>query len=231
MSTLLDVKKVRDYIPEKLRRIEHIAQQMDRLRYVQEALAEDVVIDIIEGWSTGDELLDFVLVACNGIYDPYVICMQYRRLYDLGLRTPGQQLLVIMKAEQYVDEDVVILRKIFIVNMRKDVVLFDIDTLSMKIPVESGYYSWMECYQNGYVISGYKMHDDDWLQTGPIHNQYSEYMNAEREDEMLYVPQTAVCTIELLPIHDYGELLEDHGFTKDDLNYFYRTWLMQKNGR
>ena len=47
---------------------------------------------------TGDDLLDFVLVACGGVLDENLINDIYRPLHHLGISNPGQIIMVVQKA-------------------------------------------------------------------------------------------------------------------------------------
>ncbi|MEY3784546.1 MAG: hypothetical protein RLZZ230_868, partial [Candidatus Parcubacteria bacterium] len=172
----------------------------------------------------------FILVACNGVYDPFVICMQYRRIQELGLRKLNQNLLIIQTAERFDDEnELIVLRNVFLVTLRKDTIEFDVDNLSMRIPVEPGYFLWREVLKEGFLVSGYRIFNDNWITTGPIFNQYCNYgAISEDDDETLFVPNDAVCDIELLPLEDRDSLYHEHEITAEALDYFYRTWVRAK---
>lgn len=186
-------------------------------------------MDLIDGWSTGDPLLDFIFVSCNGIYDPWVIYAQYKRLFDLGLRKPGQKIMVIQKAEFNTFDGPVIIRNIHMAELRPDVIESDIDSFTIKIPVKTGHFVWKELIQErGLIMSCYKTFKDEWLKTGPLYNQYCDYGAVRNDnDGFLYVPDDAVCEIELLPDTDKIILFQDHGINEEMLDKINHAWVKE----
>lgn len=220
----------RKYVPEKAKQLQRIVEHMDRLRGHLDDLEEDITLDLIEGWSTGDPILDFALVTCNGAYDQFVISMQYRRLFDLGLRRPGQRILVVQKAEHSTDDGITELRNIYLATLRKAEVTCDINTLTLQIPVEPHYFVWQEFFQHDHLIGGYRTDPSPWLATGPLHNQYCDFGAARKdEQELRFVPEDAVCDIELLPDVDKSYLYEVHGIDEHLLNRLHQYWIRHRS--
>lgn len=223
-------KNVADkFVPGKFENLVRITEKIERMQYKLDDLAEEVALDIIDGWTTGDKVLDFALVVCDGVYDPFLVCMQYRRLYDLGLSRPGQKFILIQTAERFINEsEYIVLRNIYLASFRKDFVEFDVDKLTMRLPVEPNYFLWREVSKDGYLVSGYRIMKNDWLTTGPIHNQYCNYGAAAEDDEALFVPDEAVCDIGLFPLENRDSLFIEHEITAESINYYMRKWVQLK---
>lgn len=220
----------RRYIPEKVERLVRVAQRVESLQTLMGDLQQEVALDIIDGWTTGDKLLDFVLLACNGAYDTHVFFVQYRRLFDLALRKPGQRILVIQKAECWSEEGPVIMRNVYLATLRCSVTELIPDTLSIGIPVESGYFIWQEVIQNDYMINSHGIVDRNFIYTGPLHNQYCDFNGCVRIDSgAIIVPPDAVCDVVLLPIENPNELFEEHGIDQEMLNELHQNWIRTKS--
>jgi hypothetical protein len=224
----------RKYVPYKINRLIQATERMQKLQMAVEDLSEDVTLDIIDGWSTGDELLDFALVACNGTYDPFVISLQYRRLFDLGLRKPNQLVLVTQKATyHYGEEEPLFLRNIHLACLRPEKMRVDIDSFAMFLPVVPGHLVWSEFYsEDGLIVSGYKVLDDEWLTTGPLYNEYCDFGHTREADVgVFYVPEDATCNVDLLPEADPSLLLSEHGIDQETLNYLRQIWIIELSGK
>lgn len=214
----------------KFKNIKRITQKIESLQYKLDSLCDEVALDIKDGWSTGDKLLDFVLLACDGNYDQFVISMQYRSLYDLGIRRPNQKIMVVQKGEYYDDyEGVIIIRNIYIAQLRKAVIDFDLNNLCFKIPVEANFFCWREFInKDGEIISRHKLITGEWLLTGPIHNKYCNYSQTDENGNIIYLSEVSVCNIELLPAKDLAYLFLNYGIDSESLNQFTQTWIREK---
>lgn len=225
----LECKTSGDYTPEKLEQIEIHTRKLEEIQYALDDLNEEIFSDIVDGWTTGDKFLDFILVACNGIYDPLVICMQYRRLSDMGLRKPGQQIMLIQKTKKYLNEELVVLRNIYLANLRAEMLDFDINNQTLHVPVETKYFVWREFIKDDLIVGAYAVRDSEWITTGPIHNKYCEWGAMRIINNTLCAPENSVCSIELLPTNDRLSLYDDYRISSDDLDYYYKTWIKAKS--
>ena len=222
----------RNYLPEQVRMLMRTYSKLEKLQEELDDVSELVALDIIDGWTTGDRLLDFALVACDGMYDPVVVNVQYRQLYDVGLRKAGQRILVVQEAEHYDEENgLTVLRNLYLGTLRPEMVEFDIDTLSMKIPVAPGHLVLRESLQQGYFISGSGVSQGRWIHTGPLHNEYCTYGAARHDEEVanvLLTPLDAVCAIYVHP-WDMEKLSREHDIDADFLNQLTEGWMRLRN--
>ncbi len=226
------ISKTRTDPNTRFKELKKITQKIEHYQHELDSLCDGIVLDIAEGWSTGDKLLDFVLLACKGNYDQFVISMQYRSLYDLGIRKPKQQIIVIQKSEYYDDyEGVIIIRNIYIANLRDVTVDFDLDNLQIRIPVEPNFFCLREFInkKTGLLFSEHELITGGWLITGPIHNQYCDYSTTEEINEIIYLDCNSVCEIELLPAKDVGNLFINHGINNQSLNQMNQNWIREKS--
>lgn len=221
----------RKYVPEKVHRLQRLTEHVERLRTYLSDLGEDITLDLIDGWTTGDQLLDFVLLSCNGVYDPFVFSVQYRRLFDLGLRKPGQRVLVVQKAEHLGEDGPIIIRNIYLAVMRRAELELDSNAQVIRLPVEPNYFLWREFLFEGLVFTGHKIVTNQWLPTGPLYNEYCDYgtTRKEKDEGILYVPEDAVCAVELLPEADKLYLFEEHGIDADHLDELHTRWIRERS--
>jgi len=223
-------QSARNYLPSKVDRLMQATHRIQKLHASMHELSQDIMLDIIDGWTSGDTLLDFVLLACDGVYDPFILALQYRKLHEIGLRKPQQLLLVTQKALYYNEEgDEFYLCNIHLAVLRAEHIHFDNDSLVMRLPVEPGHLIWSEFYdKKGLFFAGYKTLDDPWLTTGPLHNDYCDYASVRlHEDGHFYVPDDAVCRIDQIPPDDPARIEEEHGVDLEMLNYLRRAWFLQ----
>lgn len=219
-------KLLQAYTPEKVSRLIQVANRIDKIKSLASDIGEDIVLDIIDGWTTGDTLLDFVLVACDGVYDTSILSLQYRKLLDLGLRKPNQRILVVKKAEHHYDNEIFTLRNIVLAQLRPDTTKFDIDSLSIKIPVHPRFLVWKEFMAKNLFVSGYQILDTKWLTTGLLYNALCDFGKVTIDNQgFASVPDDAVCDIELFPAKDKSCLYEDHGIDTIMLDKLNQTWV------
>jgi len=214
------------YLPEEMRRLVRESEKLELARARLENLAEVVTLDIIDGWKSGDDLLDFVLVACNGVYDVIVVAMQYRHLQDTALRNPGTRILVVQEAERMSNEgDLVILRNIYLATLRPAPLEFVLNDLQIGIPVEPGYIIYRELMKDEYEATARDVIDASWLYIGPFHNEYCEYGALRVDDKGVWsAPTDAVSEVYVHPF-DMPTLFEEHGIDADLLQWLTSEWV------
>ncbi len=221
-------RMARNYVPEQIRRLIRATKRIEQLQSQQDNLSEQIFLDIVDGWSTMDQLSDFVLVSCEGAYDKFVV-EQYSKLFDLGLRNPGQKIMVVQQANYQDANYMMILRKIHLAFLRKDTLVTDVNSLTMRLPVEPGRFVWKEFFKGNKLIGGYKILDDTWLVTGPLHNEYYDYGETRKsKNGVSFVPSDAICSIELLPSENLN-LFEDYGIDEELLSLMHTHWIRGKS--
>ncbi len=53
-----------EHVPQKMLRLIRSTRELEDIKSAVSNLGEDIVLDIIDGWTTGDNSLDFALVSC-----------------------------------------------------------------------------------------------------------------------------------------------------------------------
>ncbi|MCA9354716.1 MAG: hypothetical protein KC877_04315 [Candidatus Kaiserbacteria bacterium] len=220
------------YLPARMRRIMGLSRKVRRMNDQLDELGQDTVLDLIDGWSTGDPVKDFCLVACDGIFDEQVLEFNYRVIHSLGMRFPGREILVVKKAGYYDEEGFGMLRMVQLATLRKDLAEFDIDSISMRLPVEPGHFQWSE-YRSGEVfMPATRTHDESWLTAGPLYSVHTLFGRVQKTTEGFeHVPDDAVCEVFLLPAEDPDWLLNEYGVSSSMIQELRRTWFRKKNGR
>jgi hypothetical protein len=218
---------LKNHVPEKLSKIHEAVETIENLSQQIDSLSESIFLDIIDGWSTGNKLLDFAIISCNGVYDTESFTKVYAYFSDLGLRKPGQKIIVIQKSEFWHNSEKYLLRNIHLAELRQDSIETDINSLSMRLPVKPGHIVWKEFFQDkGVLISGHKMSQDKWLLTGPFHNEYNQHSTSTKHsDGFMLVPDDASCDILLVPETDKISLLHDHGIHECLLSQINKIWI------
>jgi hypothetical protein len=217
-------------ISAKVAKLIKVTDKINTLQSFANDLGKDIVHDIIDGCTTGDKLLDFVLVACDGVYDTFTLCLQYRRLADLGLRKPNQRIMVIQKAKCWSENDMIQLRNIYLAHIRPVEVEFDIGSLCIRIPVEPNYLVFREFLYKDSVTHGTKIIDEKWLTAGCLHSETCDYGAVNTRDSgLISVPDDSVCDIVSIPTDDTTVLYEDHGVDADMLSFLYTTWIRSRS--
>ncbi|MBP9749883.1 MAG: hypothetical protein KBD21_04085 [Candidatus Pacebacteria bacterium] len=215
------------YLPEVMRTLIRESERLELARARLENLAEVVTLDIIDGWKSGDDLLDFALVACNGVYDVMVVAMQYRHLQDTALRKPGTRILVVQEAERMDGETggLVILRNIYLATLRPAPLEFVLNNLQIGIPVEPGYIIFRELVKEEYEATVRDLVDASWLYVGPFHNKYCEYGALRVDaDGVWSAPTDAVSEVYVHPF-EVSALFEEHGIGADLLQWLTNEWV------
>ncbi|MCA9360238.1 hypothetical protein KC850_04375 [Candidatus Kaiserbacteria bacterium] len=213
-----------EYVPEMLSKLTAYIEEINKLQKKADDMSEQIVIDITDGWSTGDQALDFALIACDGNYNPYVL-EQYRQVADLGLRNPNNRILVVQVAESWWGEDTVLIRNIYFAQLNAKATIFDIDSMSIHIPVHTGYLLWRESIEDGELSSECEKIDDTWIKVGLLRGEYLDYaLSVGDDDSSSYVPLDSPCEIELLPVEHKDDLLEKYAIDNGHLDLLERRW-------
>lgn len=209
-----------------VRRIMRVTRRLKMVQQRLSALENEVALDLIDGTTTGDPLLDFVLVACNGIYDDYIVNTQYRGLAEQIVNSPGKSIIAVQEAEYYLEDSLYIPRNIYLATLRSGELTFDIDTLRMSIPVTPHYLAWREMLCGDAMVSANVIVTEPWLHLGPLHNSTCGYRPVKELDGSVgfYVPQEATSNVYFFPV-DPLELWEEHGIDGDALKQLRRAWL------
>lgn len=217
----------RDLSAKLLKLDETIAAAQD-LQGQIEVLHEQLVLDIIDGATTGDVLVDFLLVT-EELRDTEVVA-RYDDLIEAVSSGAGRQILIIQKAEYPIGERTLILRNIYLALLRNDALKFDIDSMTFYIPVETGYLISREIVRSNTLVCGFALKESQWLGVGPLHS-FHTYREDAREDQNgdFFVPHHARCEFELLPPESESELSEAHGIDQSRLRDLYRRWFTLKS--
>lgn len=216
------------HLPEKLeelvRQTEHVNSIHDRICDLQDSIA----LDIIDGRTTGDRLLDFALVACNGVYDTSILEEQYRTLYNMVLASPHRRVLVVQEAEHLFDFEMYIIRNVYVAELRARPLEFDIDLQLIGIPVDSGYLVWREILTSGVVTSVSTFVPGDWLKVGPLENDLCPFGNGHQTASgAVMVPPIASCVVYPHPWNqEYIERV--HGIDAELFRHLVREWVLGK---
>jgi hypothetical protein len=216
------------HVPEKLDRL---IRETRRVQGIQDHLCDlqdSIVLDLIDGWTTGDRLVDFALVACNGIYDESIINGQYRAFQDLVLGNPHRRLLVVQEAEHLFDFEMYIIRNVYVTELRVDPLVFDIDLQLMSIPVDSGYLVWREILRDGVTTSMSAFVPGTFLQVGPLENDFCPFGTCHQSpDGAVLVPPIASCMVYPHPWNQ--EYIEQrHGIDAALFRHLVREWVTRK---
>jgi len=216
-------------LPEMVNNQIKIQKTISKLESLSNEIADDMAVSIIEGWTTGDAFTDFVLVACNGIYDESILNKNYRRLKELGLMRPGEIIMVIQPAFYNSSLGPIFIRNIQLAKLRADTIKTNLDQLSIKIPVASGRLHLKElCSLDGTFASVIKIFYDNWLSTGPLYNRLCTDSRAKRDkNNLLHVPDFAVCTVLLLSEIDKDELYMEYGIDEKMLDTLTSRWISE----
>lgn len=215
------------YVPGQIRELKRVNRKINKLQFDAYNLGQRMALDIIDGWSSGDELLDFVLVACNGNYDESVLDILYRQVSKLGLMHPGKQIIIIQKAFREENGWIEEIKNIHLATLRPGTVETDVDSLSLRFPVNPGHYIRKEFLIPGEnLVITHDISSDIWIETGPLWSNHCDYGWPEREGEsFLCVPKGAVCEIELMPVKDADYLCALHDIDSELLRHMLKTWL------
>lgn len=220
-----DIKTSDGHVVEKVEKLKALNEIYESYRNCIEKLQDDVVLDIIDGWTTGDEVLDFMLVACDGEYDQEIMDSQYRWLTDLALTKPDQRIMIIQKSEAPMGTELVVIRNIYLATLRCEEIDYDINNLSIGIPVMPNYYFWREIILDDTLLTGSKLPESEYIKIGPLANEHCNKSICHKHPEgAIFVPEESVCEVILLSEHDPVKLSEAHGIDQEMLANLHREW-------
>lgn len=213
------------YVPGRVKRQREIMLSINQLDLEMSTLAGEITLDIIEGWSTGDLLLDFTLLASDGYYSDKEY-QRYRKIQSIALAHAGERILVIQKA---VVRDKLI-RTFHLAILRKDETLFELNTLSLKIPVETNYFIWRELIlPGGDYATQCSLMSDKWLQTGYLLLDDFDLNSAEKKGKVWLVPTHSAAEIVLLSEETSDSLGAKYGINPDELTTLNEQWILKKS--
>ncbi len=219
----------RKYVPEKFSHLVEITNEMEKVKAKVASLKEDIVLDIIDGWTTGDTLLDFVLVVCNGTFDTQLF-QRYQDLSKIGLRNPNQQIIVIQKALREENGELLMLRDVYLAELRPEEVRFDINSQLIHLPVKPQYFLLMHAINRGVILQGHRIVEKEWLTVGVLRSLFNDYQYVYTgEDGFSFVPQSATCDVELLSTADRQSLFTNHAVDAEMLDYLHGSWTRDKS--
>jgi hypothetical protein len=215
------------YPPERLRRLVWAKERARRAQMYYEDIGTALVLDIIDGETTGDHLLDFALVACNGTYDTGVIRL-YHELHNVIMGNPHHQVFVVQEAQHWYEYEPCTLRNIFVGELRLSPPEFNIDKQLIGIPVEEGYLVWREIFKDGVITDVTMFVGQDVLYVGPLENDHCRFANGYPTTEgAVMVPTIAPSAVYVHP-WDSQHLEGRHGVDQDLYRNLMRSWLIQK---
>ncbi len=169
--------------------------QRDRLDMRIQALAEDLFTDIISGNSTGDVCTDFSLALCDGLYLQEVV-QEYWNLCNYFM-SHDNQLICIMQEAVHTDDEVTLgVRNFYIAKVRADAIAFNIDELTLGLPVQpDGYlFSKLMYTKDERIICKHAYFTADRLYVGPLWNEYTRIGPAESNQSCSFAPHHATFT-------------------------------------
>lgn len=215
------------YPPERLKQLLWATERARKARLYCEDVGASLVLDIIDGESTGNHMLDFLLVACSGTYDSSVVQL-YQEFHDATLGSAHHQVLIVQEAEHWYEYEPYILRTISVGELRFDAPLFNIDKQLIGIPVERGYLVWREVFGNGIVTDVAMFIEENLLYVGPLENEHCRSPDAySTTDGVAMVPSTAPSSVYVHPWNP-THLLERHGIDQHLYREIMHAWLIQK---
>lgn len=213
--------------------VREIVRRQRRIECEEDALAnlrEQAVLDLIEGHTSGDPLVDFMLLACNGVYDALMLA-RYKCLSDLGLRAPGTPLLIVQEATgRGGGGDVVTLRNLYRAIARPDMLDIFINDLTLGIPVMPRYLVAREFMTSESEHFTLCTVNADRLYVGPLYDsRLCPFTVWRKEAENVFgVPLDGVCAI-YTPPWDRDRLYEEHGIDHHVLRLMQSVWLRCMN--
>ena len=215
------------HLSEKLH---ELMQETERVMEIQDRLCglqDSIALDLIDGWSTGDKLLDFVLLACNGVYSTDIIDGQYREFENLLRLSSGKLLLVVQEADYYFDNDFCNLRNIYLAEVRSDDSLeFNMNEQIMKIPVNSGYMLWREALDPEREVRSFDSFIlSPWIEVGPLVNDLCRFGHGmSGEKGVVCAPHIGSCAVYFHPWNP-EELEIEHDIDTDLTRILMRKWM------
>lgn len=196
--------------------IESLQERADRLQC-------ELALAIIDGATTGDQFTDFLLVTeeyCNE-----EVRKGYDQLTEAIQSDQNQQVLVIQKAMHTCEGIELLLCNLYLAQLRRDRLKFDIDTMSFYVPVHSGYLVLWQMVQENVMIQRTDLKMNEWLRVGPLHTIYTYPKEASKDKEnMFFVPVDSRCEFEFLPTQEDNVLLL-HGIDGIQLHDLRKQWI------
>jgi len=215
----------------------HVSEKLDELKHETHRVAEiqnrlcelqnSIALDLIDGWSTGDKLLDFVLLACNGVYSTDIIEGQYREFQNLLRLSPGKLLLVVQEAEHFFEGDFVVLRNLYLGEIRSDdSIEFNMNEQIMNIPVSAGYLVWREALDSEGEIQPFDSFvTSPWISVGPLVNDLCPFGHGlSGEKGVVCAPYIGSCAVYFHPWNP-EELEIEHDIDAELAKVLLRKWM------
>lgn len=219
-------------VPEIIKIIERNINLIKELHATNESLQEQIALDIIEGWSTGDRVHDFYILASDGLYDESLF-QQYKELSEIGLTNPRKTVIVaqigLLKLKLTFEgsddqvEIVTLVKNMYLASLRAAPTLFNLDKMTISLPVEPAFFKLREAFGPEGIIDGYRIVNEDYLTIGalPTQNRPHNYTRSDG-DGFHYTSQDSSCLIVLMPIQS---ALTDYGITNEDVAQMMKDWM------
>lgn len=221
-------KTVRKYAPFKLQKQIKTIEQITELQGRADNLAEELMLDIIDGWTTGNEVQDFALLSCDGQFDPYMQ-LRYQGVSDIGLRKAGERILIVQQAEHQHGEQFFMLRNIYLATLRPAPTAFDLNEIEVRLPVEPNYLLWRELMNENMLLSGHRTEPSLWIKLGSLDDSFTAAAPAATDDNgIASAPFSAPWGYVLLPEIDRSSLFEKFGIDTDMLDILHATWIRSR---
>lgn len=212
----------------KRQKILSLSERMHKLRSKIEKLSEELTLDIADGYSSGDDLFDFVLVSGDGVFNDFGFNIEYVNLNNFISKNSGKTILVVQVGTYTRNEAITLIRNIFLANLRDDKLRPNAQVMTMSIPVEPNYLQWKEATINHQVAIGKGLVNKEWLEVGPLCSAYSSETKTKPFNNKghHHVPEDTPCCIELLP---HENTFGDFGIDSKAMAEMLRTWTRLKS--
>ena len=214
------------YVPQKVGMLRRLASRQAQLRQHAREAGESVILDLADGWSTGDPQLDFMLYVCDGEYDENVL-LAYKQLQDLIMLNHGKQALLVQKAEYLQTGIFVAIRTIQLVELRADILEYDIDRGIVGIPVHSGYYVFREFYapEQDEVHHAELLISGKMAYVGPMATVDESFGRTTRNGQGLQeVPRHAPFDMNIHPWRA-DDMFQFHAIGQEHIDSMHRQWM------
>ena len=207
------------YIPQQIEELKSLAEEQRRLLERSDELQERLLMDIADGWSTGDPLEDFIISACNGMYNTTAIRCQYDWIQDQFQICGGKYVLIVQQAEYFYEEFIYILRNVYFGQPRADNIIFDINQGLMGLPIQMKYLVYREMMTGEDMAKKWIMLDAPLIYVGPLLNECCTIERAERcKERRSFVPSRAACQVFFHP-WNHNVLFQDCGIDEEFLGF------------
>jgi|AntRauTorcE11897_2_1112592.scaffolds.fasta_scaffold18884_3 hypothetical protein len=167
------------------------------------------------------------MLANDGVYDEKSF-LEYQRIEEIGQRNLASTIMITQISIHVTEVDFLsFVRNIYLASLRPENTYFDLNTMTMSIPVETDYLYWMETVKENVIFSGYKLIRDEFIKVGPISNKFNRPSYASSSGDGFYQPPTDTpCHIGTLPLQS---IFIDYGITDESISSPMQLWIKLKS--